>query len=262
MKLTTLSLIIFGALAATAAQAATKAKPKTGTKATAAPTTSIASHDLEAPGAQDKMAIALTFAQCWTPEYDEPAVTLYMLMGKDSSIAFIDVVNAEKKRYLTDSVYRQSADRAIASIKQCSALRGLQSYPYEMWQEMELTFDPKIIGKHHSATPEEKAALSSIVASCWKNVTDAYPIKLSLKMENDATVQSIHVQESEKELYRSVAAYKQAADSAIDIFKSCPSLQEFRKYPYEIWKELDIAFTPPSAQYYNVDLSIIPQTGK
>ena len=213
----------------------------------------------ETSASPDQMAVAMTFAQCWVPEYDEPTVRLYMLMNQDTSVAYINVVDAEKKRYMTDGVYRKSADNAINAVKHCPQLKSLQGYSFDTWQELELTFDPKIIGKHHIATVEEKAALNTIIASCWKTVANPYPIKLSLRMEADATIHSIHVQDTEKELYRSIAAYKQATDDAFEAFKNCPALQGFRQYPYEIWKELDIAFTPPAAEYYNVQLSIIPQ---
>ena len=207
----------------------------------------------------EAVAVAQTFAACWTPYYDEPVVRLYMLMNQDATISYIDVVDAEKKRYRNDATYRKSADGAIAAIQQCRTLTNLKNYPHDVWEEMELTFDPKIIGKHYVATKEDKAALTRIMYECWKGVTSPFPVKLSLQMEADTSVKSIRVQESDREMYRSVPAYKTAANNAFEAFRSCEALDGLAQYPYEIWKELDLTIAPPTAEYYSVGVTIIPQ---
>ena len=60
----------------------------------------------------------------------------------DPNKIFGSVIDAEKERYTNDAIFRETPDRAMNALKSCS-LTFFPKEKYKLWEDMELTFDPK-----------------------------------------------------------------------------------------------------------------------
>lgn len=86
-------------------------------------------------------------SQCWNIPIgaeDVQNIKVRLFIALTSTGAVTDVKIIDQLQYNTDNVYRVVADSAIWAVKECSPLQGLPADKYDVWKEIEFTFDPSL----------------------------------------------------------------------------------------------------------------------
>lgn len=87
------------------------------------------------------------FEQCWVvpKEFGEISNLIVLLrveLSKGGKVVSVSLSKKERTRYKSDPSFRAVADLAIEAVRKCNIIKGLPADKYEIWKEMELTFDP------------------------------------------------------------------------------------------------------------------------
>lgn len=91
------------------------------------------------------MSIINHVAKCWHPPASiiKPldAVRINIDINRDTSLKKAEIAKVDMKKYKSDKEFRMLADSAIVAIKECSPMEFLPADKYDIWKNLEATFD-------------------------------------------------------------------------------------------------------------------------
>ncbi len=73
----------------------------------------------------------------------EMKVTLRLQLGRDGTVERVEVVEADRRRMLTDGFFRTMAESAVRAVRRTGQIKYLSPEKYEQWRDIKVTFDPK-----------------------------------------------------------------------------------------------------------------------
>ena len=73
----------------------------------------------------------------------EMKVTLHLRLGRDGTVERVEVVEADRRRMLTDGFFRTMAESAVRAVHKTGQIKYLSPEKYEQWRDIKVTFDPK-----------------------------------------------------------------------------------------------------------------------
>ncbi len=84
-------------------------------------------------------------SQCWNipigaKDIQNMKVRLYIALAANGTVTEVRII--DQAQYASDNVYRVVADSAVWAVKECSPLKDLPNDKYNLWKEIEFTFDP------------------------------------------------------------------------------------------------------------------------
>jgi outer membrane biosynthesis protein TonB len=86
-------------------------------------------------------------SQCWNipigaKDVQNMQVRLFIALSPAGDVMQVRIV--DQIMYSADNAYRVVADSAVWAVKECSPLQGLPADKYDLWKEIEFTFDPSL----------------------------------------------------------------------------------------------------------------------
>ncbi len=86
-------------------------------------------------------------SQCWNipigaKDVQNMRVNLFIALAANGGVTQVKII--DQIQYNTDNVYRVVADSAVWAVKECSPLQGLPADKYDLWKEIEFSFDPSM----------------------------------------------------------------------------------------------------------------------
>ncbi len=86
-------------------------------------------------------------SQCWNipigaKDVQNMKVNLFIALAPNGGVTQVKVL--DQIQYSTDNVFRVVADSAVWAVKECSPLQGLPADKYDLWKEIEFSFDPSM----------------------------------------------------------------------------------------------------------------------
>ncbi len=86
-------------------------------------------------------------SECWNipigaKDIQNMSVRLFIALTPSGAVTDVKII--DQLQYSTDNVYRVVADSAVWAVKECSPLKDLPADKYEMWKEIEFSFDPSM----------------------------------------------------------------------------------------------------------------------
>ncbi len=86
------------------------------------------------------------FEQCWvapknTADDITLKVALIIKLSKKGKVTDIKLASRHIERYKKDSKFRLVANAALNAVKKCNHVKGLPLDKYDVWKDLELTFD-------------------------------------------------------------------------------------------------------------------------
>lgn len=85
-------------------------------------------------------------ARCWAPPAGTgvPTVKVYFELNRDGTLARDPVVRPVSSGDLQNPQFQPTSKSALRAVRACSPLR-LPAARYEIWEEVEVTFDPRTV---------------------------------------------------------------------------------------------------------------------
>lgn len=96
----------------------------------------------------EKDAIKNQIQKCWNvpagaKDAQDLVIWLHVNYEKDGSLQNVELADASKPRYNSDSFFRAAADSAMRAVRMCTPLHDLPPEKYETWHDIMMDFNPK-----------------------------------------------------------------------------------------------------------------------